>query len=241
MIRSSTSVRFITWVTLLANRRSSQRRRTSSKMKVRKLPMWTRFQTVGPHVYRRTWPGSIGSTATSSRLIVSCSWRVTAVPAAPSPRRRSLRSGRRSPYRQWSSRRRRSSRARDPAPWPSRWTLCRDPQRAADGPEIGSEPRLLGDGDDVGAADRPAFLAELLGDDLQKLAARGVLPARVAGREVPAHVAEPGRSEDGVDERMHHGVAVRMTEQTPPVRNQDAAEHQRPPGDEPVRVDAMTD
>src|ERR1017187_4223955 len=95
MIRSSTSVRFITWVTLFPNLRSSQRRRTSSKMNVRKLPMWTRFQTVGPHVYIRMCPGSIGSTATSSRLIVSCSWSVTAVPATPSPQRRSLRSERR--------------------------------------------------------------------------------------------------------------------------------------------------
>ena len=47
--RSSTSVRFMTWVTR-GKLRSSHRRKTSSKRKVRKFPMWARFQTVGPQV-----------------------------------------------------------------------------------------------------------------------------------------------------------------------------------------------
>ena len=59
--------------------------------------------------------------------------------------------------------------------------------------------------------------------------------------KVPAHVAEPGRAEDRVDERVHHRVAVGVTEQAAAVGDQDASEHQRPPGDEAVRVDAMTD
>ena len=58
---------------------------------------------------------------------------------------------------------------------------------------------------------------------------------------MPPHVAEPRGTEDGIDECMHDCVAVGVTEQSSGVWNQDATQHQRPPRDEAVRVDAMAD
>ena len=174
-------------------------------MNVRKLPMWTRFQTVGPHVYMRTWPRSIGSTATSSRLIVSCSCSVTAVSSSTVAEAAipSLRPEKPMPSVVV------APTAIVPGSRPSASDIASDIA-----PEMCGEPRFLGDRDDVGAGDHPALLTELLGDD--RSGTRSPRCPSTAGRrdgKVPAHVAEPRRAEDGVDERVHHRVAVGVAQQ----------------------------
>ena len=49
---------------------SSQRRRRSSKRNVLKLPMWAKFQMVGPQVYSETRPGVRGVNVSSRRVMV---------------------------------------------------------------------------------------------------------------------------------------------------------------------------
>ena len=43
---------------------------------------------------------------------------------------------------------------------------------------------------------------------------------------MPAHIAEARRAEDGVDERVHDRIAVRVPQQAAVVGDEDSAEHQ---------------
>ena len=65
--------------------------------------------------------------------------------------------------------------------------------------------------------------------------------ALVAGGKQRADVAEPGRAEHGIGQRVRDDVAVRMTGETAVVLEAHAAEHQRHPRLERVGVHAQTD
>ena len=66
----------------------------------------------------------------------------------------------------------------------------------------------------------------------------GVLPQLVGVREVLADVAEPGRAEQRVDDRVREHVGVGVAREAALAGDLDAAEDQRPPVREAMRVDA---
>ena len=66
----------------------------------------------------------------------------------------------------------------------------------------------------------------------QKNLARRVLPARVGVREKVADVLLAERAEDGVANRVHERVGVRMAVEAFRVRNLHAAEDELAPGDQ---------
>src|SRR5579863_3657615 len=103
------------------------------------------------------------------------------------------------------------------------------------------QPGLLGDRDHVRAGDGPTRFAELLGDDLEELASRRVLPLRVVRWKVPTHVAKAGRAKECVDEGVDDGIAVRMPEEPSVVRDEHAPEHEASSWDEAMGIDAVTD
>ena len=155
-----------------------------------------------------------------------------AVPAAPSPTRRSPRCGRRSPCRPWWSRRRRSFRARVRAPATSRPTSTS---------RCGERRRLLGDRDHVGAGDRPALLASLSATTFRNSQPEVSFQCGSCEGKCWPMSPRPEAPRIASTRRVHHRVAVGVAEQAAAVRDQDAAEHQMPARDEPVRVDAVAD
>ena len=70
IVRSSTSVKFMTWCMPKPHRYLSVRRSTSMHTNVRKLPMWPRLYTVRPHVYMRTVLSRDGAKSSSQRVSV---------------------------------------------------------------------------------------------------------------------------------------------------------------------------
>ena len=78
-------------------------------------------------------------------------------------------------------------------------------------------------------------------DVAQQRPAVGALPARIAVGEVPAEVAQRERAEQRVGDRVQQHVGVAVAEQAALERNDDAAQHQRPAGDQRVHVEAVAD
>ncbi len=67
----------------------------------------------------------------------------------------------------------------------------------------------------------------------------GVFPLRIAVGKVSAEIAQRGRSEQRVGDRMRQDVGVGVSERTAFERNLDAAENQTPSFDQPVRVEPV--
>ena len=106
---------------------------------------------------------------------------------------------------------------------------------------VRGDARLLADEDAVGADERVAGLADLRVRVAQELERVCALPALVAGREQRADVAETGRAEQGVDERMRDHVAVRVAGEAARMLDRDAAEDERHAVLQSMRVDAEPD
>ena len=70
----------------------------------------------------------------------------------------------------------------------------------------------------------------------RQLDAVGAFPARIGIGKVPTDVAEGRRSENGVGDRVTDDVRVRVAERTAIRRDGDAAEDERPAGDQPMKV-----
>ena len=77
--------------------------------------------------------------------------------------------------------------------------------------------------------------------DPQQVERVGVAPALLVGREVGAEVAEPGGAEHRVDHGVGDDVGVGVALEPQVVLDLDPAEHQPPPGGEPVAVVADPD
>ena len=75
----------------------------------------------------------------------------------------------------------------------------------------------------------------------EELDARGAREARIVRREEIADVAERGGSEQRVDQGVADDVGVRVSFEAAIVLERHAPEHERAPGDEPVRVVARAD
>jgi hypothetical protein len=76
------------------------------------------------------------------------------------------------------------------------------------------------------------------GDVAQQRHRVGSRPRRIGVGEQQPDVAQAGGAEQRVDDRVGEHVGVGVTGQAGLVRDLDAAEHEPPPGGEPVRVDA---
>ena len=81
----------------------------------------------------------------------------------------------------------------------------------------------------------PGYLGE---HRAQQVHGVGVAPPLVGVGEVLADVAEAGRAEQRVDDRVGQDVGVGVALEAELARDLDAAEDQRPPGGEAVGVDA---
>ena len=103
------------------------------------------------------------------------------------------------------------------------------------------DPRLLADQDAVRVDELEAGLAHLRVGVAQQVERVGAVPARVAGGEERADVAEPGRAEHGVGERVRDHVAVGVAGEAARMLDRDAAEHERNAVLERMRVDADAD
>jgi hypothetical protein len=105
--------------------------------------------------------------------------------------------------------------------------------------DVRCELRRLGDDRGVGIGDRIALRGRLRHHSAQQLAAVGVLPPRVVGREMVAEVAQCERAQNRIGERVQQHVRVGMTLQAAPVRNRDAADDERAPFDQCMDVEAV--
>ena len=101
--------------------------------------------------------------------------------------------------------------------------------------------RLLADQHTVGVDERVARLAHLRVGVAEEMERVGAVPARVAGGEERADVAEPCGPEHGVDESVCDHVAVRVPREPAGMVDRDAAEHEPHVVLERVRVDAEAD
>ena len=91
---------------------------------------------------------------------------------------------------------------------------------------------------DVDVVDDPAGGRHVLQHGAQQRHRVGVAPQLVGVGEVLADVAEPGRAEQRVDDRVGQHVGVRVPRETSLAGDLDAAEDQRPAVGEAVGVDA---
>ena len=103
------------------------------------------------------------------------------------------------------------------------------------------ELRRLGDDRRVEVADRQPAAAHEADDVAQQRAAVGALPARIGVGEVRAEVAQRERAQQRVADRVQQHVGVASGRQAALVRNVDAAQDQRPAGDQRVHVEAVAD
>ena len=69
----------------------------------------------------------------------------------------------------------------------------------------------------------------------------GILPARVGIGKARAEIPERRGAEQRIGERVREHVAVGVAERTALERDANAAEDERAPLDEPMRVEAVTD
>src|SRR5436190_5368018 len=103
------------------------------------------------------------------------------------------------------------------------------------------DPRLLADEHTVCVRQREPHPRHLGVGAGEKVERRGAFPLRRGrGKEGP-DVAEPGRADDGVDQRMRDHVAVGMAGEASVVLDRDAAEDERHALHERVRVDTDPD
>ena len=83
-----------------------------------------------------------------------------------------------------------------------------------------------------------ALGAEQLGGMGEEQVRRRALPLRVGRREMLADVAEPGRAEQRVGDRVEDDVGIAVAGESARVGNRDAAEHHRAVAGEAVDVEA---
>ena len=93
---------------------------------------------------------------------------------------------------------------------------------------MGRDLRPLADQGDVGVGQHAAPGGDPLCGVAEEAGAVGILPLRLAGREVAADIALRQRAVDGVAQRMDADIRVGMAGKPPIMRHGDAAEHQRP-------------
>ena len=101
-------------------------------------------------------------------------------------------------------------------------------------------PRGLRNDRRVDVADRVAGGRHFVRHGPQQHAAVGVLVARVAVREMLADVAERGRAEQRVADRVDQNVCIRMALEPLLVRDLHAANDELSPGDQRVHVESLS-
>ena len=101
---------------------------------------------------------------------------------------------------------------------------------------MGRQPRALEHHGGVDVGDRPAGVRHAPGRGAQQPERVGALVGRVVVGEVLAEVAQGGGAEQGVDDRVRQHVGVGVALEPELGLERDAADHQRPAGDEAVRV-----
>src|SRR2546428_14085057 len=123
--------------------------------------------------------------------------------------------------------------------------LGRQPERGGDAlahqRRVRADPRPLGDDREVDVAGGVAPLGQQGDDPPQQVEAVGAAPATLGRGKVLADVAERGRAEQGVDQRVQGDVGVRVAVQTELALDRDAAEDEPPAGDQAVDVVANPD
>src|SRR5579859_1550487 len=88
----------------------------------------------------------------------------------------------------------------------------------------------------VDVADAPAMLCQQIAGVGEEGAAGRAMPARVAGGEVAADVAQRRCAEQGIDDGVNQHVSVGMPRQPARVGDGDAADHQGAPFGEAMYV-----
>jgi hypothetical protein len=111
--------------------------------------------------------------------------------------------------------------------------------RARISPMWGASRGRLGDDGEIGVGDSQALRGQPGDDVAQQRAAVGAGPARIGVREHAADVAEAGRAEQGVAQRVQRDVAVRVRDHAVVVRDAHAADDHPLTGPEGVHVESM--
>ena len=101
--------------------------------------------------------------------------------------------------------------------------------------------RAFADQRDVGVGQHAAARGDALGGVAQEAGAVGVLPGRLAGREMAADIALGQRAVDRVAQRVDADIGVGMAGQARVVRHLDAAQHQLAAGRQHMHVEAGAD
>src|SRR5712692_8912907 len=99
------------------------------------------------------------------------------------------------------------------------------------------QTRLMSDDREIRVFEPPVLGGQVLPDVAQHLGARRTAPALVGGREPIADVTEAGRAEQGVDQPMDNGIAVRVASEAAWMGDQNTAEPQRDALCEGVDID----
>ena len=111
----------------------------------------------------------------------------------------------------------------------------------AHGRDVRRELGRLRDHGAVDVADLPARRAHAARGLGQQHDGIGAAELRIGVGKVPADVAEPGRAEQRIGDRMQQHVGIRMAEQAGAVRHLDAAQDQLAARHQLVNVPALAD
>src|SRR3546814_6940901 len=93
----------------------------------------------------------------------------------------------------------------------------------------------------IGIAEAPTGVEHELLAVVQKQAAVGAAPARIAGREMLADITQRQRAEQGIAQRVDHHIAIGMRDDTGIMGDPHAAQHHMIARAERMHVVALTD
>ena len=103
------------------------------------------------------------------------------------------------------------------------------------------DPGTFGNHGRVDVFDPPAGIADALRRQAQQLAAVGITVTLIAVRKELTDVAEPGRAEDCVGDRVQQHIGVGVAEESALERDLDAADDQSTSRHQRMNVETLSD